>query len=67
MHVNESSMKVLEGVDFVAEVMAAGGEESRRKEEANDSASRKRMFDECGIDDEGSSVAAGIKFPARTR
>ena len=59
--------QVLEGVDFVSEVMEAGGAESRRMEEVTESGSRKRMYDECGIDDEGSTTAAGIKFPVQNR
>ena len=50
----------------MTEVMGAGGEESRRQEDASEVENRRRMFAECCVDEEGSAVAVGIKFPVKT-
>ena len=58
---------MLEGVDFVAEVMQAGGDENRRKEEASEQLNRRRMFEECNTVEDGEAAPMTIKFPVKTR
>ena len=59
--------QVLDGVDFVAELMEKEGSQGRKEEETTVVANRKRMYEECCVNEDGPSAATGIKFPVKSR